>query len=91
MDRISFIGSIQGIESPNIIADFFDQLIALKQVAENLGTICITHYTDRQLTVSIHCHRSAPMPISGTIVIYGRPISINSMILTDNCIQMTLC
>ena len=53
MDRINFFGSVSGIEYPEMIVNFFDHFIALKQIVEDSGTITVLNSDDKSISFSI--------------------------------------
>ena len=83
MDRITFLESISGIKYPNMIVEFFDHFIALKQIVESSGKVTVIHNSENAIAFSILfdselSKSTALLNIqSGYIVIYGRTISIN--------------
>ena len=48
-NRIVFFDSISGIKYPEMLVDFFDQFIALKQLVQDCGTITVDSYTESSI------------------------------------------
>lgn len=98
MDRINFFGSVSGIEYPEMIVNFFDHFIALKQIVEDSGTITVLNSDDKSISFSIEFNNvdsknyalSTIYSSGGNIVIYERLISIKVDILTDLSIKINL-
>lgn len=98
MNRVDFLKSVSGINYPEMIINFFDQFIALKQLVEDSGTINVLDSTQNSISFSISFKNEndknlavqAIQSLGGTIVIYERIITI-TMIPTDNySIKITL-
>lgn len=96
MDRISFLESISGIEYPEMIVEFFDQFIALKQVVEDHGEISVLEKSENGISFNITFSSVESRNIaisnvsSGTIVIYGKPINVGVSTISDTEIQIIL-
>lgn len=98
MDRIKFFDSISGIEYPEMIVHFFDHFIALKYLVENNGKVDVIKSTPKSITFNIQFKSTDAMNnamsiIEGNgngIMIYNRPLSIKTNILTDNAIEVKL-
>lgn len=98
MDRVNFIGSVSGIDYPEMIVNFFDHFIALKQLVEDSGKVQVLNSNGSSITFSIEFKDknimesalSAINSLNGFIIIYGRQISINVEVPTDLSIQINL-
>lgn len=96
MDRLMFFNSISGIEYPEMIVNFFDQFIALKQVVEDYGTVAVSEKTDRSISFNVtfsgqkHRDKALSNIPPGPILIYGRPISVSVEPLSDTEIKFIL-
>ena len=98
MDRINFIGSVSGIDYPQMIVTFFDHFIALKQLVEDFGKVNVLNSTEKSISFSIEFQDTLTMnnalavinTLGGVIVIYERPIAINVDVLTDHSIIINL-
>lgn len=98
MNRVEFIDSIQGIEYPRVLVDFFDHFIALKEIVQDYGSIKVLNTNTNSITFSIQFTEpsilnvalNALNSLNGFIVIYGRSISIGVEILTDSELKITL-
>jgi len=96
MDRLAFLDSISGIEYPNMIVEFFDHFIALKQIVEDYGTVTVNEKSESSISFNIKFKSNkykekALMNIhTNSIIIYGRPISINMEELSETEIKFIL-
>lgn len=98
MNRVDFIESVSGIKYPEMIVDFFDHFIALKQIVEDNGKVNVINSDNNQITFSIlfSSYEDKTLALStinslgGYIAIYGRPISILVDVLTDLEIKISL-
>lgn len=91
--RLSFFESISGIEYPEMIVDFFDHFIALKQIVANGGKVTVLSHDNNSVTFSLKLSSNKSMQQTinairssgGTIVVYGRTIliDVDSSNLTD--------
>ena len=98
MDRVNFFHSINDMKYPELLVNFFDQLIALKHIVENTGIITVHDYDDTYIKFSINFSSTENMnyalgkinSLGGTIVIYEKPISIVVEVLTDKELNITL-
>ena len=98
MNRVDFIESVSGIKYPGMIVDFFDHFIALKQIVEDSGEINVIENDENSISFSITFANANVKNLAidtinslgGTIVIYGRPISICVEVLTDSIIKISL-
>lgn len=98
MDRINFFNSVSGIEYPEMLVSFFDHFIALKNIVEDSGSVQVINSQENCISFSIEFINkqykdNALMVINslqGTIIIYGRAISIFTEDLSDNSIMIKL-
>ena len=99
MDRVSFVESLQGINYPMMLVDFFDHIIALKNIVEDSGKVTVTDTDETSIDFSIlfstekslHNAINVIQSLNGYIFIYGRQISVNSQINpTDKIINIKL-
>ena len=98
MDRCTFFNSISGILYPEMLVDFFDQLVALKQIVEDSGKVTVLESNENQIVFSIMFksieYKNIAMDMIQNagyqIVIYGRIINIRLEVLTDNEIKIIL-
>lgn len=98
MDRISFINKIDGITSPELISQFFDQFMALETMMEDNCTISVVGNTDKYIEFQVNFpdKRSAGLIIQNilrpekVINMYNRPISINVEVLAETSIKIRL-
>lgn len=100
MDRIAFINSIDDIRYPEMISEFFDQFIALKQlVAQESGDISVDYNTDKCIGFKIKFKNDAIRDKAlenivsyhnGLISIYGKPIRISVQVLDNSILAIEL-
>ena len=98
MDRVMFIGSVGGIHYPEMIVNFFDHFVALKQLVEDSGRVNVLQSTESSISFSIDFDSieikdqalGSILSQQGVIVIYERPIRISVKILTDLSLQIDL-
>lgn len=96
MDRITFFNSISGIDYPEMIVEFFDQFIALKQLVDDHGTVSVCDKSDNSISfITVFNDKKFKDQAlytvgSGPITIYGRPISISVENLSDTEIKFIL-
>jgi hypothetical protein len=82
MNRITFLESINGIQYPEMIVEFFDQFIALKEIVEDGANITVENKSDGAISFitsfkNTNCKNNALSILqSGSIIIYGRQISV---------------
>jgi len=97
MDRISFFNSISGIDYPEMLVKFYDHFLALHQLIICPSLINVVSKTEDD-SISflanfsdINQKNQTAQLISGQLIsIYGRTISINTQILTDTELIITL-
>ena len=96
VDRISFFNSISGIDYPEMIVDFFDQFIALKQLVEDHGSISVQDKSENSITFIVQFANSNVLDQalktvqSGPIYIYGRPINVMIDFISENQLKFIL-
>lgn len=98
MDRCTFFNSISGILYPEMLVNFFDQFVALKQIVEDSGKVTVLESNENNISFSIlfnsvDLKNLAINMIHNTgyqINIYGRILNINLEVLTDNEIKIVL-
>ena len=96
VDRLNFFNSISGINYPEMIVDFFDHFIALKQLVEDHGTITVGEASDKSISFITQFNSKAfrdeafTIVQSGPIVIYGRPIFVAIEVISDLEIKFVL-
>ena len=96
MDRIAFLESISGIEYPEMIVEFFDQFIALKYLVEDYGQISVQEKSINGISFVIkftdiqYRDKALSNVQTNTVIIYGKPISINLDIISETEIKFTL-
>lgn len=96
MDRISFLESISGIEYPEMLVEFFDQFIALKQVVQDNGKITVQEKSTSGITFVIMFDNNQSRNIalsnisSGSVIIYGKQINIGVNAISDTELQIIL-
>ena len=96
MDRIAFLESISGIKYPEMIVEFFDQFIALKYLVEDYGQISVQEKSTNGISFVIkftdvkYRDKALSNVQTSSVVIYGKPISINLEIISETEIKFTL-
>ena len=96
MDRITFFNSISGIDYPEMIVEFFDQFIALKQLVDDHGSVRVCDKSENTISfITVFNNKQFKDQAlyavsSGPIMIYGRPISISVESLSDTEIKFIL-
>jgi hypothetical protein len=96
-DRMSFLDSVSGIQQPEIIVEFFDHFLALKQIVEGYGKItvissaasCITFLVEFPSDETINM-ALANIPDPPYFSIYGRSIKVHVEVPTDRLMQIQL-
>lgn len=92
MDRVSFIESVKGISYPEMLVDFFDHFVALKNIIEDKGCISVINNEENSIEFSIlfssvedlNTALNVINSSNGVIHIYNRAINIYTEVLTDN-------
>ena len=96
VDRISFFNSISGIDYPEMIVDFFDQFIALKQLVEDHGSVSVESKSDKSITFIVQFTNSQvanqvlSIIQSGPVIVYGRPINVMIDFISENQLKFIL-
>lgn len=96
MDRISFFKSVEGIQYPEVLVNFFDHFIALKQIVNDSAKVSVNNVDQNTIEVGLTFHskmkrNEALSTITPQqIYIYGRPIKVNVDILTGKEIKIIL-
>lgn len=95
MDRLLFLDSISGIKYPEMLVQFFDQFIALKHIIEDNGKIAV-EAQDNESIIFVATFSDSSVrdyALSNTIpsiVIYGRPITVQTDIVSDTQLRFIL-
>ena len=96
MDRIAFLESISGIQYPEMIVEFFFFFIALKYLVEEYGQISVQEKSTNGISFVIkftdvkYRDKALSNVQTSSVVIYGKPISINLEIISETEIKFTL-
>lgn len=98
MNRLEFLDSISGIKYPEMLADFFDHFVALKQIVEDSGSINVINNTETNIVFSISFKNrsillsavNAISALNGSIVIYKRYIPISIEVKDDTSLVINL-
>jgi len=99
INRIDFLESINGIQYPSMIVDFFDHFIALKRIVEDSGNITVINSINNYNIdfsiefMSTDCMKLAMQIIEsnqGVIDIYGKPMKILVKPLSEKAIQISI-
>ena len=94
MDRLTFFNSISGIKYPEMLVEFYDQFLALKQLlSDKPCAISVLDSSDRTISFMVECRDSDLVNYLVTIpmyVVYGRTISIYSEILSSKQIKLIM-
>ena len=97
MNRIKFFESVNGIQYPDMIINFFDHFLALKSLVEDKGLIEVINNKKNSISFSIEFDDSKSatqainyMTSNPRVLIYGRFISVRVNILTDKKIEVIL-
>lgn len=97
IDRLKFFESVNGIQHPDMMINFFDHFLALKSLIEDNGMIEVNFSTDTSIgfDVTFRNKSSTTQAINYVtsnprVLIYGRFISVKVNILTDKKIQIVL-
>lgn len=99
MDRVSFFKNINGISYPEMLVDFFDHFIALKQIlnANHCIVNVIAHQKDSiEFDVQVKDNNTLHHILDeiakngNVIVIYNRTMTIHVEVLTDIDLKIKL-
>lgn len=96
INRIAFLNSISGIQYPEMLVNFFDQFIALKQLVEDYGKITVIDSTNNSISFRADFtdksikDKAMSNINTNSIIIYGRPISIQVNTISDTEINVVL-
>ena len=99
MDRVAFVESLQGINYPMMLVDFFDHIIALKNIVEDSGTVSVLETDENSIKFSIVFSNEKKYTmalnlissLNGYINIYGRQLMIQVEVNpTDKTINIKL-
>ena len=96
--RVQFLESVSGIQYPEMIVDFFDHFVALKQIVQDSGKVEVLNFDKNSICFSIKFISSESCnlalntinSLNGCIIMYGRPISIGVEVPTDLEIKISL-
>lgn len=98
MNRIMFFNSISGIDYPFMLANYYDQFLALKDLVSGYDTINVIACEPDSITFSIvysdmgykNQSLSVINSFPGRVFIYGKYIPVKIDNLTDIEIRLTL-
>ena len=99
MDRLSFFKNINGISYPEMLVDFFDHFIALKNIIDAnhcVVSIICSNGKDIEFDVKFKTPELLQKTLNeiykngNTIVIYNRTMTIHTEVLTDIDLKMKL-
>lgn len=97
MDRVSFLESVSGIQYPQLIIQFFDQFIVLKEIVEDAGQVSVIKNTKNSILFLVEFSSAekqnealSRIPSSSFFTVYGKQIKVNIDVLTDKVIQIQL-
>lgn len=96
ISRPAFFDSISDIQYPEMLVEFFDQFVALKQIVEDYGKVSVINNTDNSITFLIAFNntknrdKALSNVQSGNIIIYGRQISIQVEVISETEIKLAL-
>lgn len=98
MNRVDFLESVQGIQYPDMLANFFDHFIALKTLVEDHGKVTVLESGPTSVSFSVKFKNkgnkdsalTAITNLGGYIYIYQRPISVAVKPLTDSELSIYL-
>lgn len=98
MNRLEFLDSITGIKYPEMLADFFDHFVALKQIVEDSGSINVINNTETNIIFSILFKNRSTLSsavnaisaLNGSIVIYERCIPISMEVSNETSLVINL-
>ena len=99
MDRMSFFKNINGISYPEMLVDFFDHFIALKQIIDtNNCVVTIISYKESTIEFDVKFKDAnllnrtlAAINQNGNVVvIYNRTMTVHVEVLTDTDLKIKL-
>lgn len=99
MDRLSFFKNINGISYPEMLVDFFDHFIALKQLVDtNSCIVNIIAFNGQDIEFSVkfkdanllHKTMNEINKSGNVVVVYGRTMTIHVEVLTDTDLSIKL-
>ena len=93
MNRVDFFESVSGIQYPEMVVNFFDHFVALKQIVEDSGKVYVLSVDNRSIQFKIDFddqstinNAYATIVANGqTIIVYNRPIRVEVEALTGCC------
>lgn len=99
MDRLSFFKNINGISYPDMLVNFFDHIIALKQIInENKCTISVEKNNNTSIEFIVDFND--PQYLNNTmqdisnhgnvVVIYNRTMTVHAEVLADATLKIKL-
>ena len=97
INRLQFFESVNGIQYPDMIINFFDHFLALKSLVEDNGFIEVVFSNKDSIGFNITFKDKSNttkainyIVANPRILIYGRFISVRVNILTDKKIEVIL-
>ena len=94
MDRVEFIHSVDKLQYPEMLINFFDHFVALKQVVEDNGTVSVNSCSGNKIVFSIKFKDSSvlshaiailqQMELNTNFTIYDRKISVHIETIIDD-------
>lgn len=98
MDRLDFLSSIHNIDYPEIIAKYYDQFLALKDILQDVNhNTSVVSSTDRSITFSSIFDNNKDLykiinriSSCSSLNVYGRPISVVVNGTSDTEINYTI-
>lgn len=96
ISRLDFFESISNIQYPLMLVEFFDHFIALKQIVEDTGKISVIESAQNSITFSIifdnikNRDRALLNAQAGSVIIYGKLISVQIDVISDTEIRFKL-
>jgi len=96
IDRLQFIEGINGIKYPQMLVDFFDHFIALKEIVQDSGKVTVENNNESSIIFRIDFksdkaqQKALQYIINGQVIIYNRPIYVNAEPLSESSIRIIL-
>ena len=90
IDRLQFIEGINGIKYPQMLVDFFDHFIALKEIVQDSGKVTDENNNESSIIFRIDFksdkaqQKALQYIINGQVIIYNRPIYVNAEPLSES-------